>query len=65
MTLDEWQDQASTEPNAVEDRFLIDEGFDLLGTFRAIRDASLRKSILLMLSSIVQAQDSALADDNS
>ena len=57
MTLDEWRNQASAEPNAAEDRFLIDEGFDLLGTFRAIRDPDVRKSILLMLTSIVQAQD--------
>ena len=58
MTLDEWEIISSSQACA-EDRFLIDEGFDLLGAFRAIRDANVRKSILLMLASIVQAQDSA------
>ena len=28
-----------------EDRFLIDEGFDLLATYRAVRDPDVRNSI--------------------
>ena len=59
MTLEEWEKISASRVSATEDRFLIDEGFDLLGAFRAIRDADVRKSILLMLTSIVQAQDSA------
>ena len=37
---------ASSEPSPADDRFLIEEGFDLLAAYRTIRDASVRKAIL-------------------
>jgi Cdc6-like AAA superfamily ATPase len=47
------------------DEFLLEEGFDLIAAFRAIRSEDARKAIIRMTAAVVQAENDARKDGHS
>ena len=57
MPSDDYEHEDGLENNsAEEDDFLLREGFDLLATYRSIRDESVRQSVMMLIRTLAAAE---------